>query len=135
MRLSAFEVRSPADFEPAVARAKRDGMQALYVGQTPLLFARRTEIAALAASARLPSVSGYAEFAAAGGFLAYAADLPDIYRRAASFVDKVLKGGNVSDLPIERPVKFELVVNLRTAKAMELTVPESFLVRADEVIE
>ena len=84
---------------------------------------------------RLPSVSGYGEFATAGVLLSYAANLPDVYRRAAAFVDKVLKGSNIGHLPIERAVRFELTVNLQTAKALELTIPESFLVRADEVIE
>jgi putative tryptophan/tyrosine transport system substrate-binding protein len=136
VELKVVEVRSPADIGPAFAMAKREGMQALYVSQTPFFFARRrAEIAALAAEARLPFVSGYSEFAAAGALLSYATNLPDVYRRAAAFVDKVLKGSAAGDLPIERPVTFELIVNLRAAKVLGLTVPESFLVRADEVIE
>jgi putative ABC transport system substrate-binding protein len=135
LQLTAYEVRSVGEIEPALARARRDGMQALYVSQTPFFYARRAEIAAMAVGARLPSVSGYGEFAIAGGLLSYAANLPDIYRRAAAFVDKVLKGQIIGELPIERAVRFEMIVNLKTAKALELTVPESFLFRADQVIE
>ena len=135
LHFSVIELRSVADFEQAFATAGREGVQALYVSQTPLLFSHRADITRMAARARLPSISGYGDFAASGGLLSYATNLPDIYRRAASFVDKVLKGGDAGDLPIERPVKFELIVNLRTAKAIGLKIPESFLVRADEVIE
>jgi putative ABC transport system substrate-binding protein len=135
LQLSVYEVKSVDEIEPALARARHDGMQALYVSQTPFFYARRQEIAAMALRARLPSVSGYGEFATAGVLLSYAANLPDIYRRAAVFVDKVMKGSNIGELPIERAVRFELIVNLKTAKALDLKVPESFLVRADEVIE
>jgi putative ABC transport system substrate-binding protein len=135
LQLSVYEVRSVDEIEPALARARQDGMQALYVSQTPFFYTRRQEIAAMALRARLPSVSGYGEFATAGVLLSYAANLPDIYRRAAVFVDKVMKGSNIGELPIERAVRFELIVNLKTAKALDLKVPESFLVRADEVIE
>jgi putative ABC transport system substrate-binding protein len=135
LRHVLLEVRSAADLEAALIAIGRESLQGLYVNQSPLFFARRAEVAAVAARARLALVSGYREFAAAGALLSYAPNLPDVYRRAAAFVDKVLKGMNVGDLPIERPVKFELVVNLRTAKALALKIPESFLVRADEVIE
>jgi putative tryptophan/tyrosine transport system substrate-binding protein len=135
VQLSVYEVRSDDDVEQPLARARQDSMQALYVSQTPFFYARRQQVAAMALRARLPSVSGYREFAAAGVLLSYAANLPDIYRRAAAFVDKVIKGSNIGELPIERAVRFELVVNLKTAKALGLAVPESFLVRADEVIE
>jgi putative ABC transport system substrate-binding protein len=135
LQLSVFETRSASDIEPAMGKAKHNGMQALFVSQTPFFFARRAEVAALAERFRLPSVSGYGEFAAVGGLLSYAANLPDIYRRAASFVDKIVKGSNIGDLPIERAARFELIVNLKTAKMLALTIPESFLVRADQVIE
>jgi putative tryptophan/tyrosine transport system substrate-binding protein len=133
--LRVVEVRSAADFEVAFATAAREGAQALYVSQNPFFFARRDEIAAMALRARLPAVDGYREFAVAGGLISYATSLPDFYRRFGAFVDKILKGANAGDLPIERATKFELVVNLRTAKALGVTIPESFLLRADEVIE
>jgi putative tryptophan/tyrosine transport system substrate-binding protein len=133
--LRVIQVRSASDFEAAFAAAAREGAQGLYVSQNPFFFARRAEIAAMALRARLPAVDGYREFAVAGGLLSYAASLPDFYRRFGAFVDKILKGANAGDLPIERATKFELVVNLKTAKALGLTVPESFLLRADEVIE
>jgi putative ABC transport system substrate-binding protein len=132
--LRVVEVRA-ADFDAAFATVAREGAQGLYVSQNPFFFARRTEIAALAVLARLPSVDGYREFALAGGLISYATSLPDFYRRFGGFVDKILKGANAGDLPIERATKFELVVNLKTAKALGLTIPESFLLRADEVVE
>jgi putative ABC transport system substrate-binding protein len=133
--LRVIEVRSASDFEAAFAAAAREGAQGLYVSQNPFFFARRAEIAAMALRARLPAVDGYREFAVAGGLMSYAASLPDFYRRFGAFVDKILKGANAGDLPIDRATKFELVVNLKTAKALGLTIPESFLLRADEVIE
>jgi putative ABC transport system substrate-binding protein len=133
--LRVVEVRSAADFEAAFAAAAREGAQGIYVSQNPFFFARREQIAAMALRARLPSVDGYREFAVAGGLISYAASLPDFYRRFGTFVDKILKGANAGDLPIERATKFELIVNLKTAKALGLTIPESFLLRADEVIE
>jgi ABC-type uncharacterized transport system substrate-binding protein len=132
--LRVIEVHA-TDFDAAFTAAVREGAQGLYVSQTPFFFARRDQIAAMALRARLPSVDGYREFALAGGLLSYATSLPDFYRRFGGFVDKILKGANAGDLPIERATKFELVVNLKTAKALGLTIPESFLLRADEVIE
>jgi putative tryptophan/tyrosine transport system substrate-binding protein len=135
LELRVIEVRSAADFETAFATATREGAQGLYVSQNPFFFARRAEIAAMAVRARLPAVDGYREFAVAGGLISYATSLTEFYRRFGTFVDKILKGANLGDLPIERATKFELVVNLRTAKALGLAIPESFLFRADEVIE
>ena len=89
----------------------------------------------MAARTRLPAVYGFREFVVAGGLISYAASLPDIYRRFAGQVDRILKGASPGDLPIERPTRFELVVNLKTAKAMGLTIPEPFLLLADEIIE
>ena len=130
-----LEVRSLDQLEAAFATAVREDMHGLYISQTPMFFTHRTEVAAMAMRARLPAVDGFREFAIAGGLLSYAASLPDIYRRSASVVDKILKGTKPADLPIERPTKFELVVNLNTAKALGLTISEAFLLRADEVIE
>jgi putative ABC transport system substrate-binding protein len=133
--LRIIEVRSAAEFEAAFTPAAREGAQALYVSQNPFFFARRAQIATMALRARLPTVDGYREFAVAGGLISYATSLPAFYRGFGAFVDKILKGANARDLPIERATKFELVVNLKTAKALGLTIPESFLLRADEVIE
>jgi putative tryptophan/tyrosine transport system substrate-binding protein len=135
LELRIIEVHSAAEFEAAFATAAREGAQGLYVSQNPFFFARRAQITAMAVRARLPAVDGYREFAVAGGLISYATSLPDFYRRFGAFVDKILKGANAGDLPIERATKFELVVNLKTAKALGLAIPESFLLRADEVIE
>jgi putative tryptophan/tyrosine transport system substrate-binding protein len=134
LELRVIEVRAADEFEAAFTTAAREGAQALYVSQNPFFFARRAQIATMALRARLPTVDGYREFAVAGGSISYATSLPDFYRRFGAFVDKILKGANAGDLPIERATKFELVVNLKTAKALGLTIPESFLLRADEVI-
>jgi putative ABC transport system substrate-binding protein len=135
LSLRMFEVRALADFEAAVAAAKRDGMQALHVSQSPLFNTHRSEIAELALRARLPSIYGFREFAAAGGLMSYATSLPAVYWRFGALVDRVLKGAKPAELPIERPSRYELVVNLRTAKTLGLTIPETFLLRVDEVIE
>jgi putative tryptophan/tyrosine transport system substrate-binding protein len=130
-----LDVRTAAEFEPAFAAAVREELQGLHVSESPLFYANRTQVTAIAARAGLPAVYGFREFAMAGGLISYAASLPDIWRRAAGLVDKILKGANPGDLPIERPTQFELVVNLKTAKSMGLTIPEQFLLLADEVIE
>jgi putative tryptophan/tyrosine transport system substrate-binding protein len=130
-----LEVRTPAEIEPAFATAAREGLHGLHVSQVPLFNTRPAEVTALAARTRLPAIYGFRAFAVAGGLISFAASLPDIYRRFAGQVDRILKGASPGDLPIERPTRFELVVNLKTAKAMGLTIPEPFLLLADEVIE
>jgi putative tryptophan/tyrosine transport system substrate-binding protein len=130
-----LEVRALAEFEAAFAAAVGDGLQGLHVSQDLLFNNYRTEIAAMAARARLPAIYAFREFVAAGGLMSYAASLPDAYRRCAALVDKILKGAHPGDLPIERPTKFELVLNLRAAKALGLELPPTLLARADEVIE
>ena len=101
----------------------------------PFATVHRDLIVALAARHRLPAVSPYRVFATSGGLMSYGADLLDLYRRAASYVDRVLKGAKPAELPVQQPTKFELVINLKTAKALGLTVPERLLATADEVIE
>jgi putative ABC transport system substrate-binding protein len=101
-------------------------VQALYVSQNPFFFARRAEITAMAVRARLPAVDGYREFAIAGGLISYATSLPDFYRRFGVFVDKIFKGANAGDLPIERATKFELVVNLKESRRHSPFVPWRF---------
>ena len=135
LAVRVLDVRTAAEFEAAFAAAVREGLQGLHVSQSPLFYANRTQVTAIAARAGLPAVYGFREFAAAGGLISYAANLPDIWRRIAGLVDKILKGASPGDLPIERPTQFDLVVNLKTAKSMGLTIPEPFLLLADEVIE
>ena len=130
-----FEVHAPADFEAAFATSMREGLQGLVIPISPLFVSHRAELAAMAARVRLPAVYGLREFAAAGGLMSYGASLSDLYRRKAGLIDKILKGASPADLPIERPTTFELVINLKAAKALDLTVPPVLLTSADEVIE
>jgi putative ABC transport system substrate-binding protein len=133
--LEALEVRRPEDFEAAFATFKQRNAQALLVFGDALTFAYRSQIAALAASSRLPSMYALREYPDAGGLMSYGASVVHLFRRLAIFVDKILKGAKPADLPIEQPTKFELVINVKVAKALGLTVPPSLLVQADEVIE
>ena len=135
LAVRVLDVRTAAEFEAAFGAAVREGLQGLHVSQSPLFYANRTQVTAIAARAGLPAVYGFREFAAAGGLISYAASPPDIWRRNAGLVDKILKGASPGDLPIERPTQFDLVVNLKTAKSMGLTIPEPILLLADEVIE
>jgi putative tryptophan/tyrosine transport system substrate-binding protein len=135
LAISVIEARQPADFEPAFTRTVRENLQGLHIGITPLFINDRSRLAALAANARLPVIYGMREFAEVGGLISYGMSLPGLYRDKARLVDKILSGASPADLPIERPTKLELVVNLKAAKALGLTIPESFLIRADQVIE
>jgi hypothetical protein len=122
------------DIAPAFESLKgRAG--ALYICADPLVITNRVRINTLALGARLPTVFGLREYVEAGGLMSYGPNTPDLFRRAADFVDKILRGAKPADLPVEQPTKFELIFNLTTAKALGLTIPESFLLRADEVIE
>jgi ABC-type uncharacterized transport system substrate-binding protein len=135
LAVRVLEVREAAELETAFATAEREGLQALHVSQAPLFNTYRSEIAAKALRARLPAVYGFREFAISGGLISYATSLPHIYGQFAVLVDKILKGANPADLPIERATKFELVINLKTAKAMGLELSPKLLALADEVIE
>ena len=121
----------------AFLAVKRAQAQALYVIEDPIYAFRRNResLVALASKGRLPAVYGLRQFAEEGGFISYGADIGDMFRRSAQYVDRILRGANPGDLPIEQPTKFELAVNLKTAKALGLTIPESILLRADEVIK
>jgi putative ABC transport system substrate-binding protein len=130
-----FDVRTNAELDTAFAQAASDGLQGLFINQNPFFFARRAEVAALAARARLPAIYGFREFAEAGGLMSYGSSLPAAYTQVARLVVKILKGAKPAELPVEQASKFELVVNNKTAKALGLKIPEAFLVRADEVIE
>ena len=135
IRLQSVQVRNPADFERAFAAMGREGAEALVVLVDVMLVDHRTEIADIAAARRLPAVYGQTEHVRAGGLMAYAASFANNYRRAAEYVDKILKGARAGDLPIEQPTQFEMVVNLKTARALGLTIPASLLQRADQVIQ
>ena len=130
-----FDVRKPEDFTIGFAAAVRQHADAVAVGIEAITQANRRLIADLALKHRLPTISPAREFVDAGGLLSYGANYPDLYRRAAGFVDKILKGAKPGDLPVEQPTTFELVINLKTAKALGLTIPPSLLARADEVLE
>jgi putative ABC transport system substrate-binding protein len=133
--LQPLDVRGPEDFEAAFAAATRGNAQALVAFDDSLTFTDRPQIAALAASSRLPAMYGFREFPDDGGLISYGPSFVDLFRRAATYVDKILKGAKPSDLPVEQPTKFELVINRKTANALGLTVPPTLLAQADEVIE
>jgi putative tryptophan/tyrosine transport system substrate-binding protein len=135
LQLEYQDVRAPEDLGRALEAASGRRAEALSVADSAMFSTHRQQIAELAASRRLPSTGAGKAFAEAGALLTYGARLPDMYRRAASSVDKVLKGANPADLPVERPTTFDVVINLRTAQALGLTIPESVLVQATEVIQ
>jgi putative ABC transport system substrate-binding protein len=134
--LQSVAVRpDPKEYDAAFVAMKRGRAGAVIVVQSSAFFAGYQRISDLALTHRLPSVGGSKEYPEAGGLISYGADYPDLFRRAAVFVDKILKGAKPADLPVEQPNKFELVINLKTAKALGLTIPPSLLQRADQVIE
>jgi ABC-type uncharacterized transport system substrate-binding protein len=135
VQLKIVEARTPDDLERAFAMMAKDGVAALLVLPDGMFYINRARIADLALRGRLPSMFGSSEMAKAGGLMEYAPSSADNYRRAAIFVDKILRGAKPADLPVEQPTKFELVINLKTAKALGLTIPPSLLARADQVIE
>jgi putative ABC transport system substrate-binding protein len=128
------EIRRSEDITPAIESLKGRA-DAIYVQTDPLMNTNRGRISTLALGARLPTMGGIREYVEAGGLMSYGPNFPDLFRRAAEYVDKILRGAKPGDLPVEQPTKFDLVVNLSTAKVLGLRVPETFLVRADEVIE
>jgi len=134
LQLQPIEVRDPGDLESAVSTLHTGNADAIAVHEEAMLIAEAGRIADLARKHRLPTV-GFVEYARAGGLLAFGVDFPDLWRRAAGIVDKIFKGARPADLPVERATKFELVINLKTAKALGLTIPPSLLQRADQVIE
>ena len=134
IELSFVSATTPEDFGRAFSAVSRAHAQALYVLDAPLFFAHRTTLLKLASRARLPAIYSERSWGDEGGLMSYGANYLDLYRRSAAYVDKILKGAKPADLPIEQPTKFELVVNLKTAKALGLTIPESVLLQADEVI-
>jgi ABC-type uncharacterized transport system substrate-binding protein len=135
LRLQHLDVKSSSDFATAFATAKRANAQAVLLIESPRTVANSAVIAELGLVHRLPVMSLFSPIAKAGGLMSYGPDLSDLFRRASMYVDKILKGAKPGDLPIEQPTKFELVINLKTAKALRLTIPQSLLTRADQVIE
>jgi putative ABC transport system substrate-binding protein len=134
VEVKVLKVEKPEEFGAAYAEASRAHVQAIYILESPLFYGHRRTLAALALQARLPAIYGTKVFAEDGGLMSYGADILDQARRAAGYVDKILKGAKAGDLPIEQTTKLELVINLKTAKALGITIPESILLRADEVI-
>jgi putative tryptophan/tyrosine transport system substrate-binding protein len=131
---ATFEIRRTNDIASAID-ALKDRAEALYVVSDPLLTTNRSRLGILAVGARLPTMHGFREHVEAGGLVSYGANFPALFRRGAEYVDKILRGAKPADLPVEQPTKFDLVINLITAKALSLTIPPMLLARADEVIE
>ena len=135
IEVQSLEVRSPDDFDGAFEIARRQRPDALITVEDPLTFSHRKRIADFAIGQQLPSLHGIREFAAAGGLMSYGASLADLYRRAAGYVDKILRGAKPADLPVQQPSKFEFVVNLKIARTLGLRIPDKLVALADEVIE
>ena len=135
LQLQLVPAVGPDDFVSAFAATARAHAQAVIVTPSPMLFAEYKRIASIATNGRLPAMGAAREFADFGGLMSYGANLPDLARQTAPYVDKILKGAKPAELPVEQPTKFELVINLKTAKALGLEVPQHFQQIADEVIE
>src|ERR1700730_13489796 len=135
VQVQTFEARTAAELDAALEAARRNGVGAVVVFSSPTVFYNVARIAKLAREKRLPTVALFTEFAEAGGLLTYGPSLREAFRRCGVYVGKILNGAKPADLPIERPEKFELVINARTAKALGLTIPDSLLRRADQIIE
>jgi putative ABC transport system substrate-binding protein len=133
--LQPLDARSPKEIEQAFAIGAGQRVDAIIVFDDPVLWSYRAQIVALAAARKIPAVYGYRDFVDQGGLMSYGPDRPDQYRRTAIYIDKILKGAKPSDLPIEQPTKFELIVNRKTAKSLGIELPASVIVGADEVIE
>ena len=135
LKLQALEANSPSGIDAAFVKMASDQAQALLIFADPLMIANLQKLADLSLKNRLPAIFGFREFADAGGLLSYGASLHWLFRRAAAYVDKIFKGANPGDLPIEQPTTFELVINLKAAGALGVTIPDKMLVVADDVIE
>jgi putative ABC transport system substrate-binding protein len=135
VQLQLLEARAPDEFEAAFSAISREGTRALHVLADPLFGVHNAALVELSAKNRLATIGGYRSFAEAGGLMAYGPSYFDLAKRAAAYVDKILKGAKPEDLPVEQPTRFELVVNLKTAKALSITIPRQILALADDVIE
>ena len=134
VQLQYLEVRGPKDIEPAFRAAGKERADAILVLSSPILSSQRSQVVDLAAKSRLPAIYPQSDFMDAGGLMFYGPSITDLFRRAATYVDKILKGRMPTDLPVEQPMKFEFIVNLKAAKEIGLTIPPNVLVRADKVI-
>jgi putative ABC transport system substrate-binding protein len=130
-----FVIRSAEELPDAFSAMSSEHIDALIVVASPLIYDERKRIAELAFKYKVPAIYDSAEYVEAGGLLSYAPSYPELFQQAAIYVDKILKGADPADMPIERPTKFELIINLKTAKALGLTMPQALLVRADKVIQ
>ena len=135
LKLQSVEVWGPDDVQGAFVAMTRTRPEALLTLADPLIFTHRTQIVDFAAKSRLPAIHPFRDFVEAGGLMAYGVDITDMNRRAATYVDKILRGAKPADLPIEQPTKFEFVINLKAARALGLAIPQSLLLRADRVVE
>jgi putative ABC transport system substrate-binding protein len=135
IELQILEARNPAEIDGAFAAYATRGADALMVFDDPTLWSHRAQITALAAARKIPAMGGFRDFVDEGALISYGPDRPDHYRRTAAYVNKILKGAMPADLPVEQAVKFQLIVNGKTAKALGLTIPPTLLATADEVIE
>jgi len=135
VRLQVLEARAPSDFAGAFSAMAKERTGGVIILTSSMFYDQRARIAELAAQSRLPAIYSVKDYAEAGGLMAHGVNLGESFRRAATYVDKILKGAKPADLPVEQPTKFELVINLKTAKALGLTIPPSLRARADEVIE
>jgi len=135
LTLQPWEVRGTDDFDRVFAAKGKQRPDGLYVDAGPLMFANQKRIVGLALKSRLPSMYGSRQFVDAGGLMYYGADEAESYRRVAYFIDRILKGTKPADLPVEQPMKFELIINLKTAKQIGLTIPQWTLMKADKVIQ
>lgn len=133
LEVTTLQVRRAEDIAPALKQFA--GAQALYVCADPLFNATRAQLNVLAREARLPTMYALREYLEGGGLVSYGPDIPDSFRRAADYIDKILRGAKPGELPVQQPTKFEMVINLNTAKALDLTIPAQFLAHADDVIE
>ena len=135
LNVAVFEIRPAGDIVPVFDTMKKDGAEALYIVGDTFMNSNRARISTLAIQARLPTIYVAREYVEAGGLMSYGANIPHLFARAAELVDKILRGTKPGEIPVEQPTEFELVVNLKTAKALGLAIPELFLLRADKVIE
>jgi putative tryptophan/tyrosine transport system substrate-binding protein len=135
LQIQLFIARQPGEISAAFAAARATRPEALLVHPHPMFWLERRRITQLALEVGLPAIYENADFVEAGGLMAYGASLVDMSRRAAGYIDRILRGAKPADLPVEQPTKFELVINLKTAKALGLTIPPSLLARADQIIE
>ena len=135
VQLQYLEVRGPTDIENAFRAASKEHADAILVLGSPVLNSQRKQVIQLSVKSRLPAIYPRQEYVEDGGLMSYGANLVDMYRRAATYVDKILKGVKPADLPVEQPIKFEFIINLKTAKQIGLTIPPNVLARADKVIK